>query len=169
MSEASSLTASSGSFLIWWRAFSPATLVIDVPWVLVLLSVTHSRIPIHDWKEVQRLQTGLCNSFYSSLTAVTKCNSDYIFLDVVFSKFGSVKFELPRKSFVHLKNAFLFTHCVFVYTRSLLPWRLLILKAAWARPSWMDSRSACGTILRGRGSATAASEGNSPHRWHLSC
>ena len=51
-------------------------------------------------------------------------SSDYklaIFLDVVFSKFGSVKFELPRKSFGHLKNAFLFTHCVFVYTRSLLP------------------------------------------------
>lgn len=37
--------------------------------------------------------------------------SDYklvIFLDVVFSKFGSVRFELPRRSFVHLENIFLF-------------------------------------------------------------
>ena len=37
-----------------------------------------------------------------------------IFLDVVFSKFGSVKFELPRKNSGHLKNVFLFTHCLCV-------------------------------------------------------
>ena len=44
-------------------------------------------------------------------------SSDYklaIFLDVVFSKFGSVEFELPRRSFGHLKNVLPFTHCLCV-------------------------------------------------------